>query len=255
LSDIQVRNYRAEDDLEKVLRLYNSVESPCLVKDGHFFTHLIACPGVEPDGIFICEGDDETYGIVIVAVEEEDGLLRGNIVELYVKTGLAAEKLMQKVVDYGRNRNLDMVTSRMGIDKKISEYFNEWIKIDSGVVMVKPLCCASLLKALIAGGNIDRRSLLNKRLVIAFEKEAVEIDGTVQPISINPLTEILPNSEIVVRIRDGTFLEIVFGLTGPFLAYVRRRVQINRLGDVPDVLRFLASLKVGVPFINTLDLI
>lgn len=244
-----VRNYREEDDLERVLSLYDSNPRsfPVLTRDRDFFKHFTTYPGVEPGGIFISESDGKINGVVIVAINEEEGLREGQITELWVASDLAAKMLSEKAFEYCCDKSADIVSARPLMNDDIGKIFSGWLKIESGVMMVKPLCLTPLIEALVGSRNIIKKSLLGKRLVIVFEEEIIEINAVIETVSVSRLDEIPPHSDILVRISARTFLEIIFGLTNPWAAYLRGRVKIKGIGNVSSVLRFLSSIKIGAP--------
>ena len=254
---MSVRNYNESADLEKILRLYDvsSRDFPFFVRNRDFFKHFITYPGVQKEGIFVCYRDEEVDGVAIVSIDEESGLKEGKIIELWTVSDLAIEMLIQEAFDYCRNRGVDMVSIRPPVATNIGKLLllNKWLKIDSSIMMIKPLCLTPVLKILVAKEDFAKKSFLKRRLILAFEDEIIEVDTAVNPISVKRLDEMPPTPDVLVRMSAKTFLEIAFGLTNRYVAYLRGEIKISGIKNVPYVLQFFASVKVGVPHAAIVD--
>lgn len=242
-----MRNYH-EDDIKGLIDLYNSspIKGAYFVRNESFLRHFIRYPGVE-DGILVAEKDGGIEGIAIVSMGDKKDLNEGKIVELRAKNASTTGLLIQKALQYCRDKGADIVFVRPPIHEDTGKVFDSWIKVDSGVMMLKPLSLLPLLKALL-DAELVKKNYIGKSLVFILDEELIGVEVAADGVQIGQLNGTFRKSAIVVAMSSKTALEILFGWTSPYTAYLARRLKIRGLGNVLGVLRLLCSLRIKAPW-------
>ena len=251
-----VRSFDIETDLSKVLDLYRAPGAPFFIRDEDFFLHFMTFPGVHTDGIFVCEDGATLTGVAIVAISDAEGELRkGEMIELFCRDARSMEMLLEKSYSYACERGVDYITAKPAIVEGTDEVFRDWVRIDTGVTMIKLVALLPLVKALANSSELLKREDSNKHVVIIADKEVVQIRIADGNISVEGLSEIPPGVYCTIRTTAATFLEIVTGMTHPFVAYLRRRLSISGLKVVPFAIKLLTGFRMSRPYIAIVDML
>jgi hypothetical protein len=248
LSDVIVRNYK-EDDLVGIVNLYNSspMKGPFFVRDESFVRHFFRYPGVLQDGIFIAQSHGEIEGIAIVSIIEKEDLREGKIIELQAKNTSIIDLLLQKSLQYCRDKGADMVSVKPPTQEGTDRVFSDWIKVAHAIIMVKPLSILPILKGLL---RIDlvKKDYVGKSLVFILDDEIFRVEVNANGIRIGELDKTPDNSAIQVTMSSKTALEIIFGWTNPYIAYSARKIKIRGLKNALGVLRLLYFIRIKSPW-------
>lgn len=239
-----IRAYNENNDLKEVINLYNSIDT-FFSRDMKFFRHFINFPGVHKDGIFVAMRNGVVDGIAIVSIDEKEEVIEGKIIELLAKSILSMDMLIQRVEEYCCNKGADIIFLRpIGDSGIIDQVLNGWIKDDAGVIMAKPLSILPILQILL---DIDlvKRFYAGKSILFVFSDETIKVRVTHESLYItHPIAEIT-NSDVLVKMNPKIFLEITFGLTNPYLAYLTGKVRIRGVKNIFEILKLLNYLKIN----------
>ena len=243
-----MRNYK-EDDVEGIINLYNSnpMKGPSFIRNESFLRYFIRYPGVLQDGIFIAQKDGEIEGIAIVSISDKEDLREGKIIELRAKNASIIDLLLQKVLQYCRDKGADMVSVRPLTQEGTDKIFDGWIKVAPAIMMAKPLSILPILKPLL---DIDlvKKAYVGKSLVFSLDEEIIRVEITAEAVQISELDRTPQNSAIQVTMSSKTALEIIFSWTNPYIAYLARKIKIRGLQNTLGVLRLLYSIRIKSPW-------
>ena len=244
MSDVVVRNY-TEDDLESVINLYTSapVKGPFFERNESLLKHFMRYPGVE-DGILVAEEGGDIQGIAIVSISRKEDLIESRIIELRAKDTSTTGLLVQEVVQYCRNRGVDIVSVRPPILEGTDKILDGWIKVDTGVMMAKPLSILPILNALL-DTDFVKSHYMSKSFEFILDEEIIRVQVTDNGVLTTGMDMVQRNSDVLVQMSLKTFLEIVFGWTNPYVAYVARRIRVQGLQNAPGILKLLHSVRIG----------
>lgn len=237
-----IRNYSEEDDLEGILNLYNSMNI-FFSREMKFFRHFINFPGVQKDGIFVALRNGVVDGIAIISIAEKEDIIEGKIIELLAKSILSMDMLIQRAVEYCCNKGADIIFLRSMMDSgMIDPVLNGWIKDDTGVIMAKPLSILPILQILL---DIDlvKRFYTGKSILFVFGDETIEVRVTHESLYVSHSIAEITNSAVSVTMDPKTFLEIIFGLINPSVAYLTGKIRIRGVKNVFKILKLLNYLK------------
>ena len=249
MPDLIVRNY-TEEDIPSIVGLYNSsrVGSPHFVRDESYFKHFTNYPGVSPQSIFVAARGDSILGVLIASVSERDGYKEGKAIEVWAEEDTIVEALLQRAVHYCENESIDMLYVRLPARLAQSQAFAEWTNIgQEGVTMVKALDPLPLLRALYNGRV--RNLCQGKNFLFVLDDKAIEMKPYQDSVDVAEAnTESLTDGYIKVTMSSRTFLEVVFGLISPYLAYLTGRIKIQGIRNTFTVLKLLRAIRVDIPW-------
>lgn len=243
-----VRHYIENNDLGKVLLLYRSNVTG-FTRDVALIKHFINHPGVEADGVFVAENDDEILGFAIVAIEDDDELRQARIMELQAKNASVIEVLLDRIYRYCCSKAADLILVRPAMGKKMKKTVKKWAKFESSIMMVKPLSLIDILRALITSNHrIRERLLTGRKFLFVFQDEIVKIDGSQGSVSIeNSVDAPTDPNMIIVQMSSTTFMQVVFGIRNPYAAYLFGDIRIGNPKDALMVLALLSRIRVAPP--------
>jgi hypothetical protein len=248
LSDTVVRNYM-EVDVEGIISLYNSnpMKGPSFIRNESFLRYFIGYPGVLEDGIFVAQKDGEIEAIAIVSISDKEDLREGKIIELRAKNASIIDLLLQKVLQYCRDKGADMVSVRPLTQEGTDEIFDGWIKVAPAIMMAKPLSILPILKPLL-DTDLVRKYYAGRGLIFILDEEIIGVEVSSNGVQIGEVDRTLQDSAIEVTMSSKTALEIIFGWTNPYIAYLARKIKIRTRKNAPKVLRLLHSIRIEAPW-------
>ena len=245
MHNIMLREYNENDDLEGILNLYKSTNT-FFSRDLEFFRHFTNFPGVHKEGIFVALRNGVVDGIAIVSVDEKEDVIEGKIIELLAKSILSMDVLIQRAVEYCCNKGADIIFLRPMMDSgMMDQVLNGWIKDDAGVIMAKPLSILPILQILL-DVDLVKRFYTGKSILFVFSDETIEVKVTHESLCISHPIEEITNSDILVKMDPKTFLEIIFGLINPYIAYLTGKIRIRGVKNIFKILKMLNCLKINV---------
>ena len=247
MSDVVVRTYR-EDDLEGIINAYTStpMKGPFFERNESFLIHFMRYPGVE-DGIFIAQRNREIEGIAIVSISDKEDLREGKIIELWSRSASTLDLLVQKALQYCSSKGVDRVQVKPPVLEGINRIFDDWIKMYHPNVMAKPLSVLPILKALL-DTDLVKSHYMKKSFVFILDEEIIRVQVTANGVLTTKLDRVQQNSDVLVEMSSKIFLEIFFGWTNPYMAFVARRIRIQGLQNVHMILKLLNSVRITVPW-------
>jgi hypothetical protein len=244
---LSVRNYR-EEDLPRALVLYGSVSDKSLryARDERVLRFLTHYPGVSEDGIFIAEEEQEIAGLAVVAITDAGELRQGNIIELQAKDVPSLVSLVQAALHYCEDKNLDMIMAVPPVHLDSGRAFSDWQRSETTVMMCKLLSGPALIERLLDNEDI-RNSYSGKRLVFYIDGEIVEVEITPESVRVTRGNSDASRAAISVTASAKVLLELAFGVSNPYGAFLTRQVRIGKLKDAPLVLGLLSRIKLNSP--------
>ena len=244
MSDVVVRNY-TEDDLEGIINSYTltPMKGPFFERNESFLRYFMRYPGVE-DGIFIAQRNREIEGIAIVSISEKEDLREGEIIELWSRSASTVDLLVQKSLQYCSSKGVDRVQVKPPVLEGIDRIFDDWIKMCHPNVMAKPLSVLPIIKALL-DTDFVKSHYMRKSFVFILDEEIIRVQVTADGVLTTELDRVQRNSDVLVEMSSKTFLEIVFGWTNPYMAYVARRIRVQGLQNAHMILKLLHSVRIG----------
>lgn len=242
-SKLIVRTYRQED-LPYLIGLYNHtlVGSPHFIRNENFLRYFMHYPGVDEDSIFVVSVNDEITGFAILSITtEEGGLRQGDIIELQAKDVSSMHSLIQATLNYCNGKDVDTIVVVPPLLPVAKVALKDWLKLETGVMMVKTLPLSSLLQALFFNEEMRariRNSYGGKKIVFHIGEEIVEVGD----IDSEP-----EEAAILVIMSPQTFLKIIFGKVNPYVAYLTRRIRVRGVRNTFPILKLLCAMKLPTP--------
>lgn len=247
--DLIVRNY-TEEDISSIVGLYNSslVASPHFVRDESYFRHFTRYPGVSPQSIFVAARGDSILGVLIISVSNKDEYKEGKVIEVKAEEDTVVEALLRRAVHYCKNESIDMLSVRLPAKLAQSQALTEWMNIgQEGVTMVRSLDPLPLLQALCHGKVRDL--CRGKGILFVLDDKAIKMKPYQDSLNIAEADkEKVTDRDIIVAMSSKTFLEVVFGLTSPYLAYLTGRIKIQGMRNTFRVLKLLRAIRIDIPW-------
>lgn len=246
-SRLSVRNYK-EEDLPRVLVLYSSISNNSLhyARDEQVLRYLTHYPGVSEDGIFIAEEDQEIIGLAVVAITDAGEFRQGNIIELQAKDVPSLVSLVRAALHYCEGKYLDMIMAVPPLHLDLERAFSGWQRSETTVMMCKLLSGLSLVKGLLDSKDI-RNSYSGKRIIFYIDSEKVEVEVTPESVRVTKGDSDDSRAAISVMVSAKVLLELAFGASNPYRAFLTRQLRIGRLKDAPLILRLLSRIKLNAP--------
>ena len=237
-----IRHYNENDDLDAIINLYKSAPS-FFPRDENIFRHFTNFPGVQEDGIFVVLTGEVIDGIAIVSIVEKDNIIEGKIIELLANSTLSMDLLVQKVEEYCRNKGADIIFLRPMIKCDVGEQcLKGWVEDDSSVMMVKPISILPILQFLL-DGDMVKKFYAAPNISFVFNDAKIEVKVTADSLYVmHPIAK-NTNSDVLIKMNPKTFLEIIFGLINPYIAYLTGNVKIHGTKNIFNVLKLLKCLK------------
>jgi hypothetical protein len=253
LSEVIIRDYR-EEDFSEILNFYHAhpLSVPSFSRDGTFLRHCLSFPGLESRGILIAFQGTQVVGIALVVVEENKELIEARIIELRGKSLAVTQPLIQRALQYCRERQADRVWVKAPPEKGIDKALRNWIETGKIRMIAKLQDPVPLLRLLLQE-NPAIRLFSGKVLFFDFGNVVAQCRVEADSISTVNLDRVTANPEIVVKMTAKTFLEIAFGVTSPYRALLTGKMGVQGLRFIPCVLKLMSSIKMGAPHCALVD--
>lgn len=251
-SKLIVRNYK-EEDLPGVLVLYNSISNKSLhyARDEQVLRYLTHYPGVNEDGIFIAEENQEITGLTIVAITQLGELRQGNIIELQAKDAPSLDSLVRTALNYCEGKYLDVIMVAPPVCLDLERAFSGWQRLETTVMMCKLLSALPLIKALLDNKDITN-SYSGKRIVFYLDSETIEVEITPESVRVAQGNNNDNKAAISVMMSAKVLFKLAFGVANPYRAFLTRQLRIGRLKDAPFILKLLSKIKLNMPLFASL---
>lgn len=244
-----VRIFKLED-MPDVIKLYDQSQAtnPHFVRDENFLSYFIHYPGAEEDSIFVASVNEEITGLAILSITTEKGGFRqGKIIELQAKDVSSANVLIQRCLNYCNSKNVDMIVVVPPPWLEEAMTLKDWLRFETGVMMVKTLSILSLLQSLLSSEKI-RNAYAGERIGFKIGDEVIEIKKTSKLAEVSDIANRKPEEITVwVIMSPITFLQIIFGQVNPYIAYLTRRIKVKGVLCALPVLKLLRVMKLSAP--------
>ncbi|MBA7635598.1 hypothetical protein ES703_43202 [subsurface metagenome] len=249
MSNLVIRNYKPED-LPDVVNLYNisMAKAPSIFRDGNYFDYFTSHPSVKEDSIFIAASECGVEGVAVIAIIHKRYAI-GRIIELWASETAAADALVQKAVEYCQNNNIDAVEVRCPTFLDLDKTFAGWQRINlREVMMAKSLSLVPLLQGLFDATTL-RKIRAGKGFLFVCEDEIIEVKINETEANVVERDKYWQGSDyIVVRASSKTLLEVVFGLTSPYIALLTGRVKIRGIKNISRAMKMLKAIRISQPW-------
>ncbi len=227
--------------MPNLIRLYRHTlaGSPHFFRDENFLRYFMHCPGVDEDSIFVASINHQIIGLAILSITtEEGGLRQGNVIELQVKDVSSMNALIQATLDYCDGKDVDTIVVVPPPHLPLADIVSEdWMKLETGVMMAKTLSPSSLLQALLSNEK-TRNSYAGKKIVFHIGEEIVEIGD------IDSETQ---EAAALVIMSPRIFLKIIFGQVNPYVAYLTGRISVRGVRNTLSILKLLCMMRLPTP--------
>lgn len=239
LSEYLIRIYN-QADLEGVIDLYRRSNGLFFKRDKIYIKYFLSHPDISPDGILILDDKGVIKGISFIGINNVENVFNGSILELMGYNELCSNILLKESIDYCIRKNVDIIYYDF-----ISNYrdvsLSNWIKLNKGVMMLKPLTVKPLLEKVINEPFVKNK-IKNKTILFMFESETLSINfSTSGDIELTNADRQL-HSKLVIKLDSKIFLEILLGRLNPLVAYLNGDVHINGLKNSVTMLKILSYL-------------
>ncbi len=115
-------------------------------------------------------------------------------------------------------------------------------------MMAKPLSLVPLLQALFDTTTL-RKIRAGKGFLLVCEDEIIEVKINETEANIAKRDKYWQDSDyIVVTASSKTLLEIVFGLTNPYIALLARRIKIQGIKNIFWVMKMFKAIRISQPW-------
>lgn len=228
--------------------MYHSISNKSLhyARDEQVLRYLTRYPGVNEDGIFIAEENQEITGLSIVAITQLGELRQGNIIELQAKDALSLDSLVRTALNYCEGKDLDVTMVAPPVRLDLEKTFSGWRKFETSVMMCKLLSALPLIKALFDNKGITN-SYSGKRIVFYIGSETIEVEITPESVRVTKGNSNDNKAAISVTMSGEVLLALAFGITNSYRALLTKQLRIGRLRDAPFILKLLSKIKLNMP--------
>lgn len=230
--------------------MYHSISNKSLhyARDEQVLRYLTRYPGVNEDGIFIAEENQEITGLSIVAITQLGELRQGNIIELQAKDAPSLDSLVRTALNYCEGKYLDVTMVAPPVRLDLEKTFSGWRKFETSVMMCKLLSALPLIKALFDNKGITN-SYSGKRIVFYIGSETIEVEITPESVRVAKGNSNSNNNKaaISVTMSGEVLLALAFGITNSYRALLTKQLRIGRLRDAPFILKLLSKIKLNMP--------
>lgn len=247
MSSIVVRNYR-DADLPSIVRLYglDGIEAPYFLKDKNYISYFTSYPGVREDSIFVAASEHGIEGLAIIAIVQRSYTV-GRIIELWARETAVVNALLQKAMEYCRDNSVDAVEISPPTFLDSGDTFADWLRIDQGgVLMAKPLSLLPLLQA-VFNTEVAKEIKAGKGFLFVCDDEAIEVNISETEVNIFERAKLGEDSDDTILIKGSlkTLLQIVFGLTSPYMALLTGRLKTRGVRSIIRTMKMLRAIRIN----------
>ncbi len=239
-----IRNYNENEDLNSVIELYK-FHNPFFERRKEFFQYILCSPAVHKDGIFVSLFDDTVDGFLIVSINEDRGILVGEIIELFAICVISILELIQTAESYCLERGADIIYLRINIDSREYSILDKWVKYESSAIMAKPLSVYNILESIL---DIDILYELytDRTILFVIDEEAIKVCVSSNSFNLTYSNIETNISDVFVAMTSKTFFGIIFGPINPYRAYITRKITIHGVPNSFKILKLLRCIKINV---------
>ncbi len=251
-----VRKFKNED-VQKIRDLCDHilVKSPHFIRDESFINYSVRSPSVSQDGILIAEANNQIVGFAVISIVEENwvrggSLIVGSVVELQCMDSHSFLSLIQAVEKYCASKNVDtIVVPHTPFLASISMLLKEWLKVEKGVMMVKPVSFLPLLQLLLR----DKKVIQGKTIALCIDDETIQVIAEkVQVMGFDDFKR----SDIQISLSSKTLIGVMFNQLSPLFSWLSGKIRIKHITNVPLALKVLNELKLSSsPYVSPGDMI
>ena len=240
---LQIRKYE-ESDLKSVMKLYERMMSKYvhLTLSENFFKYFMEYPGVYEDGILTVERTGEVVGFEIISILSQMNIKVGNIITFLANDIHSAELLLESAENYCIAQDVDLIMAAPSPHLATTFDIKEWNRFVPSVLIAKGMTLVPLLEAILSRREDLKRVFGGRTIQLSLEDENIQISIKQDELEVKEIDQETKNHSKLVTDKK-TLLNIIFGQTNPFVAYLRGKLSIRNRKDVLMILRFLRKLK------------
>ena len=239
----QIRKYK-ESDLKSVTKLYENMMSEYvhLPLDEKFIKYFMEYPGVYEDGILTAERAGEVVGFEIISILSQMNIKVGNILTFLANDIHSAELLLESAENYCIVQDVDLMMAAPLPHLTATFDIKEWNRFVPSVLIAKGITLVPLLEAILSRRKDLKRVFGSRTVLLSLEDETIQISIKQDELEVKEIDQETKNPSKLVTDKE-TLLNIIFGQTNPFVAYLRGKLLIRNRKDVIMILRFLRKMK------------
>lgn len=240
---LQIRKYE-ESDLESVMKLYERTMSEYahLPLDEKFIKYFMEYFGVYEDGILTVEKAGEVVGFEIISILSQMNIKVGNIITFLAKDIHSAELLLESAENYCIAQDVDLIMAAPPPHLTATFDIKRWDRFVPSVLIAKGITLVPLLEAILSRRKDLKRVFGGRTILLSLEDETIQISIKQDELEVKEIDQETKNHSKLVTDKK-TLLNIIFGQTNPFVAYLRGKLAIKNRKDVIMILRFLREMK------------
>jgi putative sterol carrier protein len=247
------RSFRRED-MPQVIELYKctAIKAPHFARNGAFLDQFAKYPSTNK-GAFVTEVGGRITGFALVSLTMEQGSLKqGNITELQVEDITSMRTLLAAAVAYCKLSDVDLIVLVAPPLLETKNVLKDWLRFDTGVMMVKTLSPMPLIKVLLSSER-TRKLYAGKKIAFHIGADIVNVEITPNEVNVSQATAEHDKAFASVFVSPEVFLRIVLGQLNPYTAYLNRKVKIKGARSTLSVLRLFCLMRVTAPFFTGLS--
>lgn len=239
----QIRKYK-ESDLESVMKLYERTMSEYahLPLDEKFIKYFMEYFGVYEDGILTVERTGEVVGFEIISILSQMNIKVGNIITFLANDIHSAELLLESAENYCIAQHVDLIIAAPPPHLTTTFDIKEWNRFVPSVLIAKGIALVPLLEAILSRREDLKRVFGGRTVLLSLEDETIQISIRQDELEVKEIDQETKNHSTLITDKK-TLLNIIFGQTNPFVAYLRGKLSIRNRKDVIMILRFLRKMK------------
>jgi len=242
-SKLTIREYNRED-FPAIVELYEyiPVRTPHFARDKGFISYFINRSMAEGN-VFVAVEKSKVVGVAMVSITTEEELTQGSIIELKAQDNQSLRGLVSTAVDYCTQRDVDMILVAPPFDTE--EIFKDWLKLQTGAMMVRLEAPLPFLKALLDTPQV-KNSFAGKRIIFQVDKEIIEVKITSKAVE-TIQRDTLVKGVINIALSSRVLLQIVCGKLSPLRALLTLRLR-TRLTAIALVLKLFKMARLPQPW-------